>query len=323
MVCEISVIVPIYKVEAFMHKCVDSILRQTFTDFELILVDDGSPDNCGALCDAYAKKDGRVRVIHKKNGGLSDARNAGIEIAEGKYIAFVDSDDWVSDTFLSVMHDEAVRTDADIVAVNFHKVYDDRSDPPQEIKPSVCTGTQSMERLYANESIYINIACNKLYKRALFDNICYPVGRLHEDGLTTYKLLYQAKKVSLLQEDLYCYYQRPTSIMNTAFTEARTDEYRVYAEREKFFAENGLVNLLCENYRVCTACMKSLLYKMYRTQNFDRATAKKWTKIFREDVKRHERFIRENFSQSFLISLKLFFAFPRLSCLLHDIKGIR
>ena len=122
---QISVIVPVYKVEKYIHKCVDSILAQTFTDFELWLVDDGSPDHCGAICDEYAQIDTRVKVIHKKNGGLSDARNAALDVMNGKYIFFVDSDDWISEDALEIMYSALERTGAKVATGNIVSVRED------------------------------------------------------------------------------------------------------------------------------------------------------------------------------------------------------
>ncbi|WP_227166600.1 glycosyltransferase, partial [Enterococcus faecium] len=124
--CEISIIVPVYKVEKYLRKCVDSILAQTFTDFEVILVDDGSPDNSGKICDEYAEKDNRVRVIHKENGGLSSARNAGIDVARGKYLGFVDSDDYIDEDMYEILYENLKIHDADISSVELIPFYGDR-----------------------------------------------------------------------------------------------------------------------------------------------------------------------------------------------------
>lgn len=125
--CEISIIVPVYKVEPYLRKCVDSILAQTFTDFEVILVDDGSPDNSGKICDEYASKDSRVRVIHKKNGGLSSARNAGIDVARGKYLGFVDSDDYIEKDMYELLYDNIVKEQADLSICGIYDVYEGKN----------------------------------------------------------------------------------------------------------------------------------------------------------------------------------------------------
>ena len=228
---EISVIVPVYNVERYLTRCIDSILAQTYQNFELILVDDGSTDGSGTLCDSYMKKDSRIKVIHKKNGGLSDARNSGIDAAEGEFLSFIDSDDWVRPDFLNILHGNAVQYGADASVVNLHKEYDDgRIEKLNRVSEELLSREEALQNLY-RIGIYINVACNKLYKSALFSDIRYPVGKLHEDGFTTYKLLYKANRVYYSNADLYCYYQRSGSIMNQPFTERRLDEYEVYKER--------------------------------------------------------------------------------------------
>lgn len=279
---EISVIVPIYNVEAYLPRCVDSLLHQSFTDYEIILVDDGATDGSPALCDAYAAREERVRTIHKQNGGLSDARNAGIDAASGAYLAFVDSDDWVDDDFLKVLYENAVQNDADISVVNFHKSFPERYEPAPSAPEGLYTGEQAITYLYADISIYVNIACNKLYKKELFETIRYPVGKLHEDGLTTYKLLFAAKRVYFSDRDLYSYFQRGDSIMNQRFTESRIDEYQVYTERALFFKERGLTELFRKNEDRRAVCMKTLTVKLAQS---DIKNKGKWYKIFRADFR--------------------------------------
>ncbi len=313
---EISVIVPIYNVEAYLPRCVDSLLHQSFTDYEIILVDDGATDGSPALCDAYAAREERVRTIHKQNGGLSDARNAGIDAASGAYLAFVDSDDWVDDDFLKVLYENAVQNDADISVVNFHKSFPERDEPAPSAPEGLYTGEQAMTYLYADISIYVNIACNKLYKKELFETIRYPVGKLHEDGLTTYKLLFAAKRVYFSDRDLYSYFQRGDSIMNQKFSLNRIDEYEVYRQRERFFAENQLSHLLIQNERTKVVCIKTLTVKLFENP-IDPAERKKWIKQFKKDIKksilRKTQGFGKNFAGSviYLISPKLFYILHR------------
>ena len=132
--CEISIIVPVYKVEKYLKKCVDSILAQTFTDFELILVDDGSPDDSGKICEEYAEKDARVRVLHKENGGLSSARNAGIEVAKGKYLGFIDSDDYIAEDMYELLYNTIIKEDADLSICGIYDVYEGKA---PIVKPTI------------------------------------------------------------------------------------------------------------------------------------------------------------------------------------------
>jgi len=211
----ISVIVPIYKVEDYLCRCVDSILAQTFKDFELFLVDDGSPDNCGAICDDYAKKDSRITVIHKKNGGLSDARNAALDVATGQYITFIDSDDWVVDNHLESMLTALQKNHADMAICNFISAYDDG-----RTEPMYCpTGQETVldgEAVF--ETIYQPSACNKLYKAEMFRTLRYPVGKLYEDVFVYHDVLAQVKRAVYTGQGTYYYFLRQGSIMRTEYT---------------------------------------------------------------------------------------------------------
>ncbi len=219
----ISVIVPVYKVEPFLPKCVDSILNQTYQNLEVILVDDGSPDACGAICDAYATQDPRVRVIHKENGGLSSARNAGIEVASGEYLAFVDSDDWLEpDAYgqmMAVMH----KFDAKLVCAGRYDVDSQTGEKVVGLCP------QKEECISAEEmvgKIFLwdgcdSSACDKLYHRSLLESFRYPEGKICEDVPVTYKIVLKARKVGLCPRPVYNYFHRINSITTeTAVTES-------------------------------------------------------------------------------------------------------
>ncbi len=209
---KISVIVPIYKVEEYLPRCVDSILAQTFTDFELWLVDDGSPDKCGEICDEYAKRDSRIRVIHKQNGGLSDARNAALDKATGEYISFIDSDDWVAPDFLESLYGALTRNNADLAICNIMKVVGD-SEPVPDYKPAdsetVLTGDKMFDTLYRPS------ACNKLYPSWIFKEVRYPVGRFYEDVFVYHDILAQVKRLVYTGKDSYFYYIRKGSIIHS------------------------------------------------------------------------------------------------------------
>lgn len=316
---QISVIVPIYNVEAYLKRCVDSIIEQTFTDFELILVDDGSPDRCGEICDQYAETDRRVKVIHKENGGLSDARNAGIDIAKGIYLSFIDSDDWVEDTFLEVLYTEAEKNSADISVVNYHEEYENVRREAKQVDNRILTGIEALNYLYRPNhlAIYSCIVCNKLFKKELFDNIRFPVGKLNEDSFTIHKLLYKADRICFTGNDLYCYYQRNNSIMHETFSEKRLDEYGVFAERARFFNENKLIDLCRENDRVRKVRIKSLTVQILNS-DLIKQTKRKWMKIFRDDV-------RNNYGRKhgtpYSLSDRLFCISPKLFYYIHQWKN--
>ena len=205
----ISVIVPVYKVEAYLNKCIDSIISQTYKNLEIILVDDGSPDNCPKICDEYAKKDKRIKVIHKKNGGLSDARNNGLRIATGKYIGFVDSDDYIDDGMYEYLYSLIKKYDADISTCGYRNFgeyeYDDLV-PKEEM----CIDKIEALKKLSEDAIVKNYAWNKLYKKELFidNNIEYPVGVIMEDVATTYKLFELCNKIVIGNNIFYNYLRR-------------------------------------------------------------------------------------------------------------------
>ncbi len=211
----ISVIVPIYKVEAYLRRCVDSILAQTFTDFELFLVDDGSPDRCGDICEEYAKIDSRIRVIHKENGGLSDARNAALDVATGEYITFIDSDDWVAPNHLESMLTALQKHDADMAICNFPKVYEDGHEEPMYC-PSNTVRLLNGENIF--DTILQPVAWNKLYKASIFRTLRYPVGKLYEDVFIYHDVLAQVNRAVYTGQGTYFYFLRQGSIMRTAYT---------------------------------------------------------------------------------------------------------
>ena len=223
---KISVVVPVYKVERYLPECIDSILAQSFTDFELILVDDGSPDNCGAMCDAYAEKDSRVRVIHKENGGLSDARNKGIDQAKGQYITFIDSDDYIDTSYLQYLYESALDTGADIVHAN-HTSSADKMGGNGADRHNVVFKIKQFDRREAIKDFmlyhtqYANVWA-KIYKVELFDGVRFPVGKLTEDEYTTYKLILKSQKVICLPKIIYYYRKRQGSIV-ASFSEKRFD----------------------------------------------------------------------------------------------------
>lgn len=214
---EISIIVPVYNVENYIHKCIDSILAQTFTDFQLILVNDGSADRCGEICEDYAGKDNRVEVIHKENGGLSSARNAGLDAARGKYIGFVDSDDYIAADMYSFLHGNITETNADISICSFYTV-----EPNGRVLHKKPKGIKKyMEKQEALKTLlsrrhFENHVCDKLFRRTLFDDIRFP-DQIYEDIAIMYKLFDRCRSVVYVSEPKYFYIQRQGSIVNSGF----------------------------------------------------------------------------------------------------------
>ena len=206
----ISVIVPIYNVERYLEKCIDSILAQTYPELEIILCNDGSTDGCGAICDRYAAQDDRIRVIHKPNGGLSDARNAGIEIARGSWYVFIDSDDFITPDTIERMHTAAVSTDSQIAVCNMIRIYDDGGTEPF-YRPA------QEQTLLAGEIRFETLkqpsACNKLFRADLFEGVRFPRGKFYEDTFVYHILAHRAKNIVLTGHDGYFYLSRRESIL--------------------------------------------------------------------------------------------------------------
>ena len=240
----VSIIVPVYQVDRFLRKNLETLIAQRMKDIELILVDDGSTDGSGSICDEFALKDDRIRVIHKKNNGLSSARNVGLKVAKGKYVAFVDSDDWVSDEYVSLMYETCEKYEADICQCGFFEVIsDDINIKDTGGHPEIYS---SIEYAYAQASLLswdCVICCNKLYKRSLFDGISFPEGKIHEDEYVTYKVAYKAKRIAVLPTRLYYYRQRAGSIVNQRYSYKRLDAREAYIEREKFYHSIGEARL--------------------------------------------------------------------------------
>ncbi|MDY2698124.1 MAG: glycosyltransferase [Lachnospiraceae bacterium] len=236
----ISIIVPIYKVEQFLPRCIDSILGQTFSDFELILVDDGSPDHCGEICDQYETADSRIRVIHKENGGLSDARNAGLEVAQGDYICFVDSDDWVAPQYLEKLLRNLKETDADICECGAYYTSGESCDKREKSQLIVFNTEQALRELIQDGQLH-QYVWNKLYRRDVIGDIFFVKGKTNEDEFWTYQIFGRAKRVTKISDILYNYYQRSDSIMGMGFSLKRLDALEAKTIRqdylERYFPE--------------------------------------------------------------------------------------
>lgn len=234
----ISIIIPVYKVEKYLEKCIQSVINQTYENLQIILVDDGSPDNCGKICDEYAKKDHRIEVIHKSNGGLSDARNKGLEIAKGEYIGFVDSDDYIEADMYEVLYNLLEQYNADVSICNFYTV----SQGKISIK-NAYNGINEYNRIEILKEILLDkniqsYAWNKLYKKELFDEIKYPIGKKYEDIGTTFYLLEKCNKVVVTGKSEYYYINRQDSIVNNVTESTITDYIELIMQRYDYIEEN-------------------------------------------------------------------------------------
>ena len=287
----ISVIVPVYEVEEYLSRCVDSILSNSFTDFELILVDDGSPDRCGEICDGYAKKDQRVIVLHQNNRGLAAARNAGLdwmyENSNSSYVCFVDSDDWVHEKYLELLLQGIQSFSADMSQCCFVKTSDQGDQGPVGDK-IVCV---SPEEQYSQW--YMPFACGKLYRTELFRNIRYPEGKLFEDVLIWYKILFSYSKIAVVDEPLYYYFQRSDGITLSDWTPAKLSQISAWDAQYDFAIQRDNQELL--------SSVIGRLFIVYKSQYRD---INRSTRVSAKEKKKYQLLIKKKLRVIFCRSWK-------------------
>ncbi len=310
----ISIIVPVYRVEAYLPRCIESILGQSFPDFELILVDDGSPDRCGEICEEYAARDSRIRVIHKENGGLSDARNAGIREAKGDCLGFVDSDDYLHPEMVERLYRALTENGADLAICGYTYVDENGRDlhMPSPVRDEVMTASEALGKLYAERSWYYITAWNKLYRRSIFNEIRFPVGKNHEDEGSIHRIFYCAEKIVSIKDELYYYVQRSDSIVHTRNIRS-FDIVDMLYDRLCFYRE---INLETEPvYRQLLG-----LYTQYRTE----IRAK--TKEERRRIKEVDRLVYQiyrRFGTKKPLKKTLLYRFPDLIVLYHKLLKLK
>lgn len=237
---KISVIVPVYNVEDYLKACLLSISNQTVENIEIIVVDDGATDSSGAIADQYAKDDSRVKVIHQLNGGLSAARNTGLDYASGEFVCFIDSDDWIEPDYLEVLLDALIKFEADIAVLKMKKIRDyeqiteltEKNDHWDLMDRQV-----AMKNLFMNNKIGYS-SNNKLFRSKLFSDLRFPVGRLMEDMATTYLLIDRSQRIVVNQSEKYHYFQSPNSILRGSFNPKRLELFDIQNEIIQFIDEN-------------------------------------------------------------------------------------
>lgn len=232
----ISIIVPVYKVEQYIHRCVDSILNQSYSDFELILVDDGSPDCCGEICEEYAGRDSRIHVIHQENGGLSAARNTGIawvfDHSDSQWLTFIDSDDWIHKDYLRILLDLAVTSESRVSICDFaRRTAVGLDEDIEQIVPECMEFRSAYTKHYG----MCMTAWAKLYARELFEDIRFPVGKLHEDAYVTHLILLEANKICCCNIPLYYYFTNEEGITRSTWSPRRMDQIEAHALRLAFW----------------------------------------------------------------------------------------
>lgn len=248
---KISIIVPVYKVEQYIHKCIDSILQQTLTDIELILVNDGSPDNCGQICDEFARKDVRIKVIHKENGGLSSARNSGLDIAKGEYVGFVDSDDWIEPDMYKLLYSLCEENNCEIANISSFIHYKERTIRNGGHPLIIHNKTEAMKTMLEGK-LYDEVVWTKLVKRDLLKNLRFKTGIVYEDTAFTYQLIHKSNRICSIGIPMYHYIKRENSTMDMAIKNIRIDSVKIYQEMYKFmnkhnYESRGIVALKMAN----------------------------------------------------------------------------
>ncbi|WP_298770870.1 glycosyltransferase [uncultured Fibrobacter sp.] len=282
----VSIVIPVYKVENFLSNCIESVLRQTFKDFELILVDDGSPDNCGKICEDYAQNDSRIKVIHQSNGGLSAARNSGIDIAKGDYLTFIDSDDFVFPHYLETLVKMCRDNDADMSVCGLVRcsAKDSLSDVFEDVSKMdfKIFAENKMDFLFSTKQMYTT-AWGKLYKRFIFDTLRYPVGKHHEDLFVTYKTIHLANKVVICDYPGYVYRMNEKSIVNESYTPQKWHTIEACLERGQFI-ELNYPEQKKYAYRAVVYYCNQILISMAKSQVCDKEALDRLQRLYRKYI---------------------------------------
>lgn len=275
----ITVAVPIYNVENYLSECIDSIIAQSYKNLEIILVDDGSPDKCGELCDEYQKADMRIRVIHQKNKGLSGARNSAIDIAEGEYITFVDSDDWISQDMVEKLYQKMVEMHADMVVSGIESFYEDGTKKSNNHEKEVLNYTreEALDCFLFNDYL-TPCVCGKLYKTSLWDDVRHPEGKLFEDQFTTYKIIDRCDKIVYLTTPMYHYRKRSGSIGHSTFGKKTYHLYEAIHEEYEFIVSK--YSSACPNIAVARITWEIVFVDMLILANYQDMDAVRDTQRF-------------------------------------------
>lgn len=288
----VSVIVPVYKVEKELTRCLDSILSQTYKNLEILIVDDGSPDRCPQICDTYAKKDHRIKVFHKENGGLSSARNYAIERASGDYIAFIDSDDWVEDNFIELLLNNLLKEQADLSIVGYIFAWDSGKVQGNTIgnEYEVMNTEQAIRELFIQKKFQCMV-CTKLYKKELFNQVRFPEGKLFEDIAIGLDIFKQCHKVVFDGQQKYYYFQRADSIFNSRFDKNKLSMLDFIEGMIAYSkSRGGIYDTEAEAFYLRASLM--LILQAYNSMGD--AETDESIKILRDQIKKHRKYIVGN-----------------------------
>ncbi len=241
----VSVIVPVHNVAPFLCRCVDSLINQNHKNIEILLIDDGSTDKSGEICDDYVAKDSRVRVLHQEYSGVSDARNKGLAMSKGEYVIFLDSDDEADPNYVGKLYKTLIENDLDIAQCCLVRY---RNGKPYNVEPvkegvRIFTGLDMQPKTFEKDRYYNMVVCGKLYKKSLYNGLSFPVGRIHEDTALIYRLYYNAKRIGVIDDYLYYYHFNSQSITERKANIQRLDGYYVLREKYDFYVQEGLIDL--------------------------------------------------------------------------------
>ena len=305
----ISVIVPVYKVENYLDRCVESITNQTYKNLEIILVDDGSPDNCPRMCDEWSKKDSRIKVIHKENGGLSDARNAGMVIATGEVISFIDSDDYIDLNMYELLINKMHETDSDIVSCGVNWVDESGRVLKSDIVLSdvVFSTVEAMKELLDDGALKQPV-WNRIYKREIALTIPFEKGKCHEDVFWSYQAVGKSKRICVINQVFYYYVQRSDSIMGRSFSETRLDALEANHNRCAYIKKNFPELYTHASYIYLVTCMyllQCILYYHSDKKNID---------VILSGIKEATIGKKHIVSLKQTVWINLFCMFPRFTC---------
>lgn len=307
----VSIVIPVYNVEKYLRQCLDSVVCQTFKDIEIIIVDDGSQDNCGSICDEYAAKDKRITVIHQQNKGLSEARNAGIEAASGEYFMFIDSDDWVEPDLLKKLCDTAFENDADMCCCTHKRqegkrvyVRKGRSEPLEDME--IYEGDRKIEA-FIRDRRFTNTAWAKLFSAELFKELRFPPGRLYEDVFVMHRIVYAAKRIVNIKYDGYIYRRHSESITGRKYSDKQKD--CVYSRYEQLeFVKKYCADLETDaDSNVLDAC-RGLMFRLAADNRRYRETENWLQGIHREKMSAYMK--KRHSFLAFAYTVIAFFSVP-------------